>query len=65
MEPALMKAIDGFNFLMNNKESRDKIYKLIKPEPVIKCLLDNELFKKHYDKEIVRFFIFFQLYTVL
>ncbi len=57
MEPALMKAIDEFNFLMNNKESFDKMYKLIKPKPVIKCLLDNELFKNHYDEEKVTFFI--------
>ncbi len=60
-----MKAKDEFKFLMNNKESFDKMYELIKPKPVIKCLLDNELFKKHYDKERVRIFIFFQLYTIL
>ncbi len=65
MEPALMKAKDEFKILMNNKESFDTMYELIKPEPVIKHLLDNELFKKHYDKEIVRFFILFQLYTIL
>jgi hypothetical protein len=55
MEPALMKAKDEFKILMNNKESFDTMYELIKPEPVIKHLLDNESFKKHYDKEIKLF----------
>jgi hypothetical protein len=53
MESAFDKAKNQFNFLMNNRESFNELCRMMKPNPIIECLLNKDVFKNQYEKENV------------
>ncbi len=53
MESAFDKAKNQFNFFINNKESFNDFCRMMKPNPIIECLLCNDIFKKEFKKVIV------------